>query len=325
MMANGGEVLVKTEGLKKYFPVKTGLFSRVVDWIRAVDRVDLYVKRGETFGLVGESGCGKTTFARLLLRLIEPTAGKIFFDGKDLSTLNYREMTNLRKRMQIVFQDPYWSLDQRMTIGSIIAEPISAHLKLSRNEQIERSLQLLALVGLGEEFRNRYPHELSGGEKQRVGIARALALNPDFVVLDEPTSSLDVSVQASILNLLVELQQKLNLTYLFISHNLSLVQYICDRAAVFYLGKVVENCGVDELFENPLHPYTQVLLEAVPVPNPEQKIREVVLPGEVPSARKPPSGCRFHPRCRFAKEVCKKEEPSLIYLGGEHFVSCHMY
>lgn len=318
------EPLLKVRKLKKYFPVRGGILSRTVNWVRAVDEVDFDINRGETLGVVGESGCGKTTVGRTILKLVEPTGGEIYFEGRDIVKLREKGMQRLRRDMQIVFQDPYWSLNPRMMVKDIVAEPLETHLKLGRKDRDERVIELLELVGLGGEAAWKYPHEFSGGQKQRIGIARALATNPKFLVLDEPTSMLDVSVQAHIINLIRELQEKLKLTYLFISHNLSVIQHLSDRIAVMYLGKFVEVGGVNEIFERPLHPYTQALLEAIPVPDPDIRKGQAVLEGGVPSPETPPSGCRFHTRCQHVSSVCREKEPTSIDVGGGHLVACHL-
>ena len=318
------EPLLKVRSLKKYFPVRGGILSRTLNWVRAVDGVDFDINRGETLGIVGESGCGKTTVGRTILRLVEPTEGEIYLEGRDIVKLSEKEMQKLRRDMQIVFQDPYWSLNPRMMVKDIVAEPLETHIKLGKKEKDERVIELLELVGLGSEAAWKYPHEFSGGQKQRIGIARALATNPKFLVLDEPTSMLDVSVQAHIINLIRELQKKLKLTYLFISHNLSVIQHLSDGIAVMYLGKLVEVGGVNDIFERPLHPYTQALLEAIPVPDPDVRKGEVVLEGGVPSPETPPSGCRFHTRCLYVSSACREKEPTFIDIGGGHLVACHL-
>jgi len=318
------EPLLKVRKLKKYFTVRGGILSRTVNWVRAVDGVDFDINGGETLGIVGESGCGKTTVGRTILRLVEPTEGEIYLEGRDVVKLSEKEMQKLRRDMQIVFQDPYWSLNPRMMVKDIVAEPLETHLKLGKKDRDERVIELLELVGLGSEAAWKYPHEFSGGQKQRIGIARALATNPKFLVLDEPTSMLDVSVQAHIINLIEELQEKLKLTYLFISHNLSVIQHLSDRIAVMYLGKLVEVGDVDDIFERALHPYTQALLEAIPVPDPDIRKGQAVLEGGVPSPESPPSGCRFHTRCLHVSFVCRDKEPTSIDVGGGHLVACHL-
>jgi len=318
--------LVIVENLKKYFPVRTGLFKSKKLFVHAVDDVTLKIKKGETFGLAGESGCGKSTLGRLLLRLLEPTAGKIYFDGIDLLSLNKVEMRNLRKRLGIVFQDPKSSLNPRMTIYDNLKRPLEIHKMVeSEEEKINKILEILEAVGLGEEHLSRYPHELSGGQQQRVSIARAIITHPDFVVLDESTSALDISVQAQILNLLVKLQRKFDLTYLFISHDISVLQYISDRIGIMYLGKIVEILDVQEFRKGRIfHPYTAYLLLSTPALDPKKRTSEkIILSGEVPSPINPPSGCRFHLRCPFAKEMCKAKEPPLVEIRKGHFVACH--
>ncbi|MCL0103667.1 dipeptide ABC transporter ATP-binding protein [Dehalococcoidia bacterium] len=329
-------VLLEVKNLKKYFPVRKGILRRVVAHVKAVDDVDMYIKEGETFGLVGESGCGKTTIGRTILRLIEPTAGKVCFRSKRLagSSEQYREvdvvaaspkvMKALRRDMQIIFQDPYSSLNPRMTVGAIVGEPLLVHGVARGSEREDRVRHLLGAVGLKPDHMKRYPHEFSGGQRQRIGIARALALEPQLIVADEPISALDVSIQAQVLNLLEDLQDEFGLTYLFIAHNLSVVKHISDRVAVMYLGRIVELARTEELFDNPKHPYTEALMSAVPVPDPDYSAERIILEGDVPSPVNPPSGCYFHPRCRYAREVCKTEAPVYRHLGGEHFVTCHL-
>ncbi|HZM16560.1 MAG TPA: ABC transporter ATP-binding protein [Candidatus Krumholzibacteria bacterium] len=323
------EALLSVRGLEVRFPVRRGMLSlsqRPKDFVRAVDGVDLDIQRGETLGLVGESGCGKSTTGRAILQLVRPTAGSVVFAGKELTQLRAAELRRMRRHMQIVFQNPYSSLDPRMTIGSIVAEPLQVHHVARGRELRERVRELLELVGLDPQHLRRYPHEFSGGQRQRVGIARAIALHPEFIVADEPISALDVSIQAQILNLLQDLQQKLGLTYLFIAHDLAVVRYISTRIAVMYLGKLVEVAEAERLIERPLHPYTQALIAAVPVPEPErQRARQhIVLPGEVPSPVHPPSGCRFRTRCAWAFERCATEEPMLREWEGGHTVACHL-
>jgi oligopeptide transport system ATP-binding protein len=329
--ANGAtkkEILVKVEGLKKYFPIKRGVLRRTVGFVKAVDGISFDIYQGETLGLVGESGCGKSTAGRTILQLYEPTAGEVYMEGKNLTTLNNRDLRKARRDMQMIFQDPYASLNPRMTVGNIVSEPLKIHGIGNSESRKERTEELLKLVGLNPYFITRYPHEFSGGQRQRIGVARSLATNPAFIVADEPISALDVSVQAQVVNLLDDLKEDLGLTYLFIAHDLSMVRYISDRVAVMYLGRIVELGVRDEVYEHPLHPYTQALLSAIPIPDPavETNRQRIILEGDVPNPAAPPPGCHFHTRCQFATEICKEIDPESRDFGTEeqpHLVACH--
>jgi oligopeptide transport system ATP-binding protein len=322
MMADNIENLIEVRNLTKHFPVGAGVFGCGSDAVKAVDDVSFSIRRGETFGLVGESGCGKSTTGRCILRLIEPTAGSVQFDGRDLLTLSADHLRRLRRDIQIIFQDPYSSLNPRMTVGQIVEEPLIIHRIGDRPARRNRVAELLQLVGLEPEHADRYPHEFSGGQRQRIGIARALALNPRFIVCDEPVSALDVSVQAQVVNLLQDLQQQLGLTYLFISHGLSVVEHISTRVGIMYLGQLVEVASSEEIFHNPLHPYTRALLSAIPIPDPEIRRERLRLTGDISTAINPPSGCRFRTRCPIAEPRCADSDPQTIEVSPDHFVAC---
>jgi peptide/nickel transport system ATP-binding protein/oligopeptide transport system ATP-binding protein len=319
---NGKSTLIEVKDLVKHFPVRGGVFQRVTGWVKAVDGVTFSIKEGETLGLVGESGCGKTTIGRTMLRLLEPTSGSVNFEGNDIAQLSGQELKGMRRNMQIIFQDPFSSLDPRMTIGDTVGEGLRIHGIGTSEERHEAVIEILRKVGLEDYHSKRYPHEFSGGQRQRIGIARALALRPKFIVADEPVSALDVSIQSQVLNILNDLQDELNLTYLFIAHNMSVIEHISDRVAVMYLGKIVELAPRDEIFNNPLHPYTQALMSAIPIPNPKIRRKRIILSGDVPSPLNPPSGCRFHPRCPVVMEHCSVHDPNLIEVSSGHYAAC---
>ncbi|TMC16624.1 MAG: ATP-binding cassette domain-containing protein [Chloroflexi bacterium] len=325
MLATTGTTLIDVKGLKVHFPIKGGILNRTVATVKAVDGVDLFVPRGETLGLVGESGCGKSTTGRAILQLIRPTAGSVSFEGVDLTKLSNDQVRRKRSEMQMIFQDPYGSLDPRFTVGQIISEPLENFKRGNQKEVRDEVGHLLEVVGLNPYYVNRFPHEFSGGQRQRIGIARALALHPKLVIADEPVSALDVSIQAQVLNLLKDLQEKFGLTYLFVAHNLSVVKHISDRVAVMYLGRVAELADSEELYKMPLHPYTQALLSAIPVPDPEIESRRkrIILEGDVPSPVNPPSGCNFHPRCWKAQQICREVIPPLEAKQPNHYAACH--
>ncbi|MBK8988474.1 MAG: dipeptide ABC transporter ATP-binding protein [Chloroflexi bacterium] len=322
------EVLISVKNLKKHFPIRRGVFRRQVGAVQAVDGISFDIYKGETLGLVGESGCGKSTAGRTILQLLAPTDGQVYFGQEDLTTLKRNDLRRKRRHMQMIFQDPYSSLNPRMQVGSIVGEPLQIHGIGNAASRKERVQELLSVVGLNPYFVKRYPHEFSGGQRQRIGIARALATNPSFIVADEPISALDVSIQAQVVNLLDDLKSELGLTYLFIAHDLSMVRYISDRVAVMYLGRIVELSERDEVYDHPLHPYTQALLSAIPIPDPDKEAtrKRILLEGDVPSPANPPAGCRFNPRCSFATDICRQEDPEFRNLGTEtkpHMVACH--
>ncbi len=316
--------LLVVENLVKYFPIRKGILQRVHAHVKAVDGVSFTVKAGETLGIVGESGCGKSTTGRTLLRLTPATSGRVFFEGQDIFALKGKQLKDLRRNMQIIFQDPFSSLDPRMPIGESIAEGLRAHRIGTPQERREKVADLLVRVGLRADHTRRYPHEFSGGQRQRIGIARALALQPRLIVADEPVSALDVSIQSTVLNILKELQREFNLTYVFIAHDLAVVEYICDRVAVMYLGKIVELAGSEDLFSEPLHPYTQALISSIPIPNPRARRKRIILQGDVPSPRNPPSGCRFHTRCPIAQDICSQSDPAFEEKAPGRWVACHL-
>ena len=319
------ETVLEVKKLSKYFPIRGGLLRRVVGHVKAVDQVSFSIKQGETFGLVGESGCGKSTTGRTILRLLEPTGGQVLFEGRDIAQLSRRAMRKVRRDLQMVFQDPFASLNPTMTAGELIEEPLRVHGLYTKAERREKVREMMETVGLDPAYVQRYPHEFSGGQRQRIGIARALSLRPKLIVADEPVSALDVSIQSQILNLMEDLQEQFGLTYIFIAHDLSVVKHISDRVGVMYLGRMVEVAPKKELYGHPAHPYTEALLSAVPVPNPRHKRERIVLSGNVPSPANPPAGCAFHPRCPKAFDRCRQERPELIHLGREHYVACHLY
>jgi oligopeptide/dipeptide ABC transporter ATP-binding protein len=314
--------LIRTENLVKHYPIRGGVFLKQIGAVQAVDSVSIDIRTGETLGLVGESGCGKSTLGRAILRIEEPTAGRVFFEGRNILEFSPQTMRQLRKQMQIIFQDPFSSLNPRKTVSQIIGEPLLVHGMRSRNERDQRVRELLEVVGLRPEHMRRYPHQFSGGQRQRIGIARALALNPKLIICDEAVSALDVSIQAQVINLLKDLQESFGLTYLFISHDLSVVEYISDRVAVMYLGKIVEIADSRSLYQHPAHPYTQALLSASPIPDPTASRKRIILKGDVPSPIDPPSGCRFHTRCLYAQQICSEQEPVLESVGSGHEAAC---